>query len=56
MDNLAAVTIPLTPEQSSEITQIIRAEKNAPLKKIFASVARNNDDPPLFDLQVILQF
>jgi hypothetical protein len=56
MDILAAITIPLTPEQSAEIAQIITSEIGAPLKRIFASVARNDDDPPLFDLQVVLQF
>jgi hypothetical protein len=52
----SASGMPLTPEQSEEITQIIRAENAATLKKVFASVARNDDDPPLFDLPVILQF
>lgn len=55
MDNLAVVTIPLTPDQSAEITQIIESEEEAPLR-IFANVSRNVDDPPLFDLRVILQF
>jgi hypothetical protein len=56
MDNLAAVTIPLTPEQSEEICQIIGHDGGAEPKRVFASVARNDDDPPLFDLQVVLQF
>jgi hypothetical protein len=56
MDNLAAVTIPLTPEQSAEITQTIRSQEAARFERIFASVARNDDDPPLFDLHLILQF
>jgi hypothetical protein len=49
-DNLAGVTIPLTADQSGEITQIIRAEEthqgggSMALKTIFASVARNDDD------------
>jgi hypothetical protein len=56
MDYLAAVTIPLTDEQSAEITEIIRSRDDAPPKRVFASAARNDDDPPLFDLQVVLQF
>jgi hypothetical protein len=56
MDNLAVVTIPLTAEQSAEMTQVIEAGRETPPKKVFASVARNDDDPPLFDLEVVLQF
>jgi hypothetical protein len=56
VDPLAAVTIPLTAEQSEEIAQAIREQADAEPKRVFACVARNEDDPPLFDLRVILQF
>jgi hypothetical protein len=55
MDNLAAITIPLTPEQSAEITQIIESG-DQPVRTVFASLGRNDDDPLLFDLRVILEF
>ena len=55
MDNLAAVTIPLTPEQSAEITQTIRSQEAARFEDL-RQRRPNDDDPPLFDLHLILQF